>query len=148
LLGSFPLNLASLNFGDLLNLTTSDNLRIWAGIDAGLTFGINLQPSTTLTVAPPAFAPSTSVTTTVVKAGGGSTSAEQTLTVHNANAGYYTLALKDPNGVTYVTGDIAFDASASDVQTALLAASDGGSPAKTISGQYTSSAISVSGGTL
>jgi hypothetical protein len=127
-------------------LTFIPAVQIWGGVDADLTFGINLNPTTSLVAAPSAFAPTTAVNINVVQAGGGGTNGEQTITVHNANAGTYKLIFTlDPTDKTktFVTDNINWSDGASTIQSKLLNALDEATGTIKLQTQYSSTSIKV-----
>jgi hypothetical protein len=111
LAGAFPLDFGT-TLGDFASLKTTDKFSMAASLTAGLTFGIDLNPSQKLEITPPVAAPKTDVTVRLPD--GAITNAVQIVTVHGANGGAFNLAYNST-----ATGPIAFNALQGAVQTAL-----------------------------
>ncbi len=115
LAGTFPLNFGA-SLGSFAGVQTSGSISVAASLNAGLTFGIDLFPSQTIQITPPVFGPTTGATVKLPE--GATTNTVQIVTVHAANGGTFTLAYNNNP-----TSALNFNASNTDVQTALQAVS-------------------------
>jgi hypothetical protein len=119
--GVYPLTFSLIKLGDLGGIDTSSTFSMAAALKAGLTFGIDLDPSTSIEITPPVFDPDTDEMVVGAQKTEGSNKV-QVVTVHNATFGTYQLIYDGPTagtGDVALTGDIQWDASAAAVDDAL-----------------------------
>lgn len=121
LAGVYPLTFSLVDLGDLGGIDTSSTFSMAAALKAGLTLGIDLDPSTVIEITPPVFDPDTDEMVIGAQKTEGSNKV-QVITVHNATFGTYQLIYDGPTagtGDVALTGDIQWDASADAVDDAL-----------------------------
>jgi len=99
LLGALRLDFGT-SLGDLATLKTEGSLSAFASLATGITFGLDLNPSQDLSIAPVVFAPGPKVEVRTIDQGDGSVAEKQEVTIRNANAGTFTLTLPGGSGKT------------------------------------------------
>jgi hypothetical protein len=102
LLGELGLDFGT-SLGDLASLTTEGGFRAIASLNAGITFGLDLNPDQELTLAPIVFAPGPAIEVRTITAGDGNVPEVQTVTIRNAHSGTFALTL--PGGSDKSTTD-------------------------------------------
>ncbi|HSC96389.1 MAG TPA: LEPR-XLL domain-containing protein, partial [Burkholderiales bacterium] len=122
LLGELRLDFGA-SLGDLATLKTEGSFSAIASLTTGITFGLDLNPSQKLAIAPVVFAPGPVVEVRASTQGNGDVAEVQTVTIRNANDGTFTLTLPGGSG-TSTTQPLAFDAGEAVVKSALNALTD------------------------
>ncbi|TMC67653.1 MAG: hypothetical protein E6J13_16180 [Chloroflexi bacterium] len=99
LLGALSLDFGA-SLGDLATLKTEGSFSAIASLTTGITFGLDLNPSQELAIAPVVFAPGPKVEVRTLTPGDGNVAEVQKITIRNANDGTFALSLPGGSGTS------------------------------------------------